>query len=466
MLLVDVVGPETRRCRSVWQCVYLVPIDAVDFPTIQKIMLELHKLASIAPSEAFVLVLVNYMHLKVSQHVAEEAARKAWTAFFFKMQEKAGTQNSHSWRVLGVAPEGVAVVSLRATSDQIEISDMRVSEPPPRIGAVNFGTVLIYLEVHLKCADGDQVTGITWAPTLTQESSLAKHGCTLTEVQMQAASTMVFSLVALKLEYGDEPEHMPSEALAVAGATLFARLDGFISLLHVRDTYTSSTSIHTWHAAGRLRASVGSLHNTGFIPYPTGERFQMPPVCYRIQGRKRVGVFPLAHRLNLDAFPAAWCKSVGRDSSSTVGGSSSSTRTSTNSSSMAGSSDDPAAHIGEHEAPAGFMLSPASAGVSETGEESAKASMSDEDECETDCVICWERRACFVMDRCGHLVFCAKCRQVSCKARDLKNRNVTSFHPSRMTMVKIQSIAIDCPICRRTSKTSHINDYGGAIYCC
>ena len=80
MLLVDVVGPETRRCRSAWQCVYLVPIDAVDFPTIQKIMLELHKLASIAPSEAFVLVLVNYMHLKVSQHVDEEAARKAWTA--------------------------------------------------------------------------------------------------------------------------------------------------------------------------------------------------------------------------------------------------------------------------------------------------------------------------------------------------------------------------------------------------
>ena len=190
MLLVDVVGPETRRCRSAWQCVYLVPIDAVDFPTIQKIMLELHKLASIAPSEAFVLVLVNYMHLKVSQHVAEEAARKAWTAFFFKMQEKAGTQNSHSWRVLGVAPEGVAVVSLRATSDQIEISDMRVSEPPPRMGVVNFGTVLIYLEVHLKCADGDQVTGITWAPTLTNESSLAKHSCTLTEVQMQAASTM------------------------------------------------------------------------------------------------------------------------------------------------------------------------------------------------------------------------------------------------------------------------------------
>ena len=44
MLLVDVVGPETRRCRSAWQCVYLVPIDAVDFPTIQKIMLELHEL--------------------------------------------------------------------------------------------------------------------------------------------------------------------------------------------------------------------------------------------------------------------------------------------------------------------------------------------------------------------------------------------------------------------------------------
>ena len=137
---------------------------------------------------------------------------------------------------------------------------------------------------------------------------------------------------------------------------------------------------------------------------------------------------------------------------------------------MTGSSDDPAGpqplHIGEHEAPAGFMLSPASAGVSETGEENAKASMSDEDERETNCVICWERRACFVMDGCGHLVFCAKCRQVSCKARDLKNRNVTSFHPSRMTMVKIQSIAIDCPICRRTSKTRHINDYGGAIYCC
>ena len=445
MLPVDAVGP-----RSAWQCLYLVPIDAVDFPTIQHVMLKMCELASIAPSKAVVLVLINYVHLKMPQHVDEEAARKAWTAFFFKMQEKAGTQNSHSWRVLGVAPEGVAVVSLRATSDQIEISDMRVSEPPPRMGVVNFGTVLIYLEVHLKCADGDQVTGITWAPTLTNESSLAKHGCMLTEVQMQAASTMVFSLVALKLEYGDEPEHMPSEALAVAGATLFARLDGFISLLHVRDTYTSSTSIHTWHAAGRLRASVGSLHNTGFIPYPTGERFQMPPVCYRIQGRKRVGVFPLAHRLNLDGFPAAWCNSAGGC--------------------MTGSSDDPAGpqplHIGEHEAPAGFMLSPASAGVSETGEESAKASMSDEDECETDCVICWERRACFVMDGCGHLVFCAKCRQVSCKARDLKNRNVTSFHPSRMTMVKIQSIAIDCPICRRTSKTRHINDYGGAIYCC
>ena len=156
-----------------------MPIDAVDFPTIQKIMLELHELASFAPSEAFVLVLVNYVHLKVSQHVDEEAARKAWTAFFFKMQGKAGTQNSHSWRVLGVAPEGVAVVSLRATADQIEISDMRVSEPPPRIGVVDFGTVLIYLEKHLKRVDRDRVVGITWAPTLTNTSSLATHGFTL-----------------------------------------------------------------------------------------------------------------------------------------------------------------------------------------------------------------------------------------------------------------------------------------------
>ena len=88
MLLVDVVGPETRRCRSAWQCVYLVQIDAVDFPTIQHVMLKLRELASIAPSEAFVLILVNHMHLKVSQHVDEEAARKAWAAFF-KMQGKA-----------------------------------------------------------------------------------------------------------------------------------------------------------------------------------------------------------------------------------------------------------------------------------------------------------------------------------------------------------------------------------------
>ena len=94
---------------------------------------------------------------------------------------------------------------------------------------------------------------------------------------------------------------------------------------------------------------------------------------------------------------------------------------------MTGSSEDPSEphplHIGEHEAPAGFMLSPASAGVSETGEESAKASMSDEDECETVCVICWEREACFVMDRCAHLVFCAKCRQLSCKAEHFKKNN-------------------------------------------
>ena len=89
---------------------------------------------------------------------------------------------------------------------------------------------------------------------------------------------------------------------------LVARLDGFISLLHVRDTSTSSVSIHTWHAAGRLRAAAGSLHNTGFIPYSATERIQTPPPCYRIQGRKRLGVFPLEHRLN--DFPATmWCNS-------------------------------------------------------------------------------------------------------------------------------------------------------------
>ena len=409
MRRVDAVGPEMSGARSAWQCLYLVPIDAVDFPTIQCVMLKMGELASIAPSKAVLLVLVNYVHLKVWQHVDEEAVRNAWTAFFFKIEEKIGTQTSHPWRLLGVAPEGVAVVSLRATADQIEISDMRVSEPPPHIGVVDFGTVLIYLELHLKRADRDRVVGITWAPTLTNTSSLATHGFTLSEVQLQAASTMVLSLVALKLEYGEEPGHMPDKALALAAPTLFARLDGFISLLHVRDTRTSSTSIHTWHAAGRLRASHGSLCKIGFIPYSATERIHTPPTCYRIQGRMHVGVFPLGHRLNLDEFPTAWCNSAGGC--------------------MPGSSDDPAGpqplHIGEHEAPAGFMLSPASAGVSETGEENAKASMSDEDECEIDCVICWERRACFVMDGCGHLVFCAKCRQVSCKARDLKNLNVT-----------------------------------------
>ena len=91
---------------------------------------------------------------------------------------------------------------------------------------------------------------------------------------------------------------------------------------------------------------------------------------------------------------------------------------------LPGSSDNLAGaqllQIVEHAMPAGFALSLASACVTEPGEENAKASMCAKDECETDCVICWERRACFVMGGCGHLVFCAKCRQVSCKARDLE----------------------------------------------
>ena len=121
----------------------------------------------------------------------------------------------------------------------------------------------------------------------------------------------------------------------------------------------------------------------------------------------------------------------------------------------------------ENEAPAGFAISLVSASLKEHGEEKdVYTSMSDEDECETVCVICWEREACFVMDRCAHLVFCAKCRQLSCKAKHFKNHNVPHFHPNIMTMKKIQSIGVDGAICRQTSKTRHIKEYDGTLYRC
>ena len=62
--------------RSAWQCLYLIPIDTADFPTIQRVMLKMHEIASTAPSHAVVLVLINYMHLDVLEHIDEEETKK------------------------------------------------------------------------------------------------------------------------------------------------------------------------------------------------------------------------------------------------------------------------------------------------------------------------------------------------------------------------------------------------------
>jgi len=97
--------------------------------------------------------------------------------------------------------------------------------------------------------------------------------------------------------------------------------------------------------------------------------------------------------------------------------------------------------------------------------DSTKQNEVDQDEEETTCVICMETDSCFVMERCGHLVMCGKCRQRVCKQRHMKNRNIETL-PRDLTMRNIQKITVDCLICRTPSKSVHRLSYSGTIFYC
>ena len=81
------------------------------------------------------------------------------------------------------------------------------------------------------------------------------------------------------------------------------------------------------------------------------------------------------------------------------------------------------------------------------------------------CVVCWDKEATMVARACGHLVYCGMCRIKIALVKDASNHNDTELKFSRRKIKKAyDSVTLECPICRRQSKTMHRSKYAGRLY--
>ena len=415
-----------------WKPVYLLLLDTAEFPTVSSLIFQMRTLKDSAPFDATLLLMINFVHATATSDM-ETRTKAVWTRFFHKLNEQSADVQGGTWRTLALAEEGMAVVTLRGDGESIRTNSMHVCEPPPPCGHVDFGTVMIYLELHLKgVRNRSRRIGVVWSPTVQNKGPLAEKGGVLSPIQLHAAASIALSFAALRFEYADvlDDDHgLPPDAVRTACSNMVASVDGLLSLIHVRDTPVSPFSQHIWHASGKFRVHEGKVTQGIFEPHTGNIPIRSLPCCYKLQGRLRSGSFPPGNRLCDTG--ETWL-SVPRE-----------TR------------NQPKAllvNIAQHSQTLCVPLS---------------ANTLDEVDGDTEalCVICWDKEANIVAIECGHLVFCGLCRIKSCKAKDAYNHNDAEFHPkSRKTKKGYDAIVIDCPICRRESKTIHKDKHSGLLY--
>ena len=413
-----------------WPCLHIMLLDAAVFTTIKSIFQQVQLIRASAPPDATVVTWICYMHTTTE-------VKKMWTDVFTQRHRQ-----DKNWHVLGLCAEGIAIVNLQGHTNQITVNKMSISDPPRPSDNVDYGAVLIYMEFQFSrdwsCDTHQRTIGITWTPDVTYEGPGSMYGASLSEHQLQGLLGILTSHVALFNKYGfgtNNDHYGPIDApvdVLMALSDLRTQIDGFIAFTDTRDASNNPTSSHTWHASGKMHVSLGTFEDGSFIPISNTGMIQVAPACYKVKARKKRSTFPAYHGIEFFNPESPLY---------------------------------PRQHSGKTERAdaepeiAGFTL------AVRPKTDCTKQNEVDQHEEESTCVICMETDSCFVMERCGHLVMCGKCRQRVCKQRHMKNRNIETL-PRDLTMCNIQNITVDCLICRTPSKPVHRVNYSGPIFYC
>ena len=443
-------APPNKKDR--WEPIYLVSLDTVDFETIPDLASQMSFLKDSVPSNGSLILLISFMCVKAPANMEEEV-RNVWMTWLARLNG----DPADVWTTLAMVKEGLAIVALNGFNPAIREgigNTVSMYKPPTPTEDVDFGRIVVYLELPLLRSQRDEKTmmrayecrklAIIWTPSMKNTSPHAENGYVLSSVQLYNAMSTILSMLALQLEY-DKCPMPPNEAdMQKACRGMVSRVDGILSLMHVRTMNDKHrTNQHMWHAAGKFRALEGKMKQGQFEPNMQDIPIRALPCCYKIQGRTHHGLFPYSNRLYnvgetwLDmledrvTFLGRWNKDAHHVQSDSPFGHAKVTPSSSN--------DSPS------------LLKYAS-------DEANKES-------EALCVVCWEKEATIVAKGCGHLVFCGICRGKSCVAKDMSNHKSEEFRPSKnKTKKSHDDIALDCPICRKKSTTVHKSKYSGQLY--
>ena len=134
---------------KIWKPVYLLLLDTAGFPTVSSLIFLMRTLKDSAPFDATLLLMIDFVHATATPDM-ETRTKAVWTRFFHKLNEQSADVQGGTWRTLALAEQGMAVVILRGDWESTRTNSMHVCEPPPPCGHVDVGTIMVYLELHLK----------------------------------------------------------------------------------------------------------------------------------------------------------------------------------------------------------------------------------------------------------------------------------------------------------------------------
>ena len=327
---------------------------------------------------------------------------------------------------LSKAAAGNAVILLGKTDARTKLSYVDFIPAPPKIGCVDFGQMVFYVELELSRShqsSGGGAIGVVWAPEIycvgkPYFANSNYSGC------LRMLTAMVALQRYMSLHDGSTTD------VGLASEALKTHLAGLIMMTDMRsDYFTDNYPLRQWKIAGLAHVVEGTILDGEFCDTYAYNSIGILPACYKINLNTKRYWFT-NHSFDF------WCYEDRGGTVSEVSGIGSKSE-------ATGSADELS------KMPAGFKL------TTPTKEASLE------------CMICLERPPTLLFEKCGHLGVCGPCATFMLNGQNMKNKSKGlskgAANTSKLGLGKLWHLSLHCPYCRRTSRVVHVSKFRGQI---
>ena len=327
---------------------------------------------------------------------------------------------------LSKAAAGTAVILLGKTDARTKLSHVDFIQAPPKIGCVDFGQMVFYAELQLsrshQSSSGEPI-GVVWAPEIY---CVGKPY--FADANYTGCLRMLTAAVALQRYMSLHDESITDVGLA--SEALRTHLAGLIMVTDMRsDYFTDNYPLRQWKIAGLAHVVEGTIIDGEFCDTYAYNSIGIQPACYKITSNTKRYWFK-NHSFDF------WCYLDRGETVSEVSGIGSKSE-------ATGSADDLS------KMPADFKLTMPTK------------------EAFLECMICLERPATLLFERCGHLGVCGPCAKFMLNGQNMKNKSKGSSkgiaNTSKLGLSKLCHLSLHCPYCRETSRVVHVSKFRGQI---